>query len=94
MYAPRTYFLNKSTSAAFAMTWNIGGSPAADIQKGFSMQEKYDTNTIPAVDRKPDPDFLPFTNDFIFSLVMRDPRFAGSCWRSHCPKRISARSKL
>ena len=37
------------------------------------MQEKYDNNTIPAVDRKPDPDFLPFTNDFIFSLVMRDP---------------------
>ena len=37
------------------------------------MQEKYDTNTIPAVDWKPDPDFLPFTNDFIFSLVMRDP---------------------
>ena len=37
------------------------------------MQEKYDTNTVPAVDRKPDPDFLPFTNDFIFSLVMRDP---------------------
>ena len=41
--------------------------PCADIQKGFSMQEKYDTNTIPAVDLKPDPDFLPFTNDFIFS---------------------------
>ena len=37
------------------------------------MQEKYDHNTTPAVDRKPDPDFLPFTNDFIFSLVMRDP---------------------
>ena len=37
------------------------------------MQEKYDTNTTPAVDMKPDPDFLPFTNDFIFSLVMRDP---------------------
>ena len=37
------------------------------------MQEKYDHNTIPVVDRKPDPDFLPFTNDFIFSLVMRDP---------------------
>ena len=37
------------------------------------MQEKYDTNTTPAVDLKPDPDFLPFTNDFIFSLVMRDP---------------------
>ena len=37
------------------------------------MQEKYDNNTTPAVDRKPDPDFLPFTNDFIFSLVMRDP---------------------
>ena len=37
------------------------------------MQEKYDNNTIPAVDMKPDPDFLPFTNDFIFSLVMRDP---------------------
>ena len=37
------------------------------------MQEKYDNNTIPAVDLKPDPDFLPFTNDFIFSLVMRDP---------------------
>ena len=37
------------------------------------MQEKYDTNTIPAVDWKPNPDFLPFTNDFIFSLVMRDP---------------------
>ena len=37
------------------------------------MQEKYDNNTIPAVDRKSDPDFLPFTNDFIFSLVMRDP---------------------
>ena len=37
------------------------------------MQEKYDTNTIPAVDRKPDPDFRPFTDDFIFSLVMRDP---------------------
>ena len=47
--------------------------PCADIQKGFSMQEKYDNNTAPAVDRKPDPDFLPFTNDFIFSLVMRDP---------------------
>ena len=37
------------------------------------MQEKYDNNTTLAVDRKPDPDFLPFTNDFIFSLVMRDP---------------------
>ena len=37
------------------------------------MQEKYDNNTIPVVDLKPDPDFLPFTNDFIFSLVMRDP---------------------
>ena len=37
------------------------------------MQEKYNNNPIPAVDRKPDPDFLPFTNDFIFSLVMRDP---------------------
>ena len=37
------------------------------------MQEKYDTNTTPAVDMKPGPDFLPFTNDFIFSLVMRDP---------------------
>ena len=37
------------------------------------MQENYDTNTTLAVDRKPDPDFLPFTNDFIFSLVMRDP---------------------
>ena len=37
------------------------------------MQEKYDHNTIPVVDLKPDPDFLPFTNDFIFSLVMRDP---------------------
>ena len=36
------------------------------------MQEKYDHNTIPVVDLKPDPDFLPFTNDFIFSLVMRD----------------------
>ena len=37
------------------------------------MQEKYDNNTTPAVNLKPDPDFLPFTNDFIFSLVMRDP---------------------
>ena len=37
------------------------------------MQEKYDNNTIPAVDWKPDPDFRPFTDDFIFSLVMRDP---------------------
>ena len=37
------------------------------------MQEKYDNTTTLAVDRKPDPDFLPFTNDFIFSLVMRDP---------------------
>ena len=37
------------------------------------MQEKYDNNTTLAVDLKPDPDFLPFTNDFIFSLVMRDP---------------------
>ena len=41
--------------------------------KELSMQEKYDNNTTPAVDLKPDPDFLPFTNDFIFSLVMRDP---------------------
>ncbi len=37
------------------------------------MQEKYDNNTTPAVNLKPDPNFLPFTNDFIFSLVMRDP---------------------
>ena len=42
------------------------------------MQEKYDHNTIPVVDLKPDPDFLPFTNDFIFSLVMRDPTLCRS----------------
>ena len=94
LYAPRTYPLCKTMPAVFAMTQNIGGSPAAVIQKGFSMQEKYDTNTTPAVDMKPDPDFLPFTNDFIFSLSCATRRFAGSCWRSHCPKRISARSKL
>ena len=60
-------------AGCFAVTQNIGDFPAAVIRKGTLMQEKYDTNTIPAVDRKPDPDFLPFTNDFIFSLVMRDP---------------------
>ena len=91
---PRTYPLCKSMPAVFAVTQNIGCFPAAVIRKGALMQEKYDNNTTLAVDRKPDPDFLPFTNDFIFSLVMRDRRFAGSCWRSHCPKRISARSKL
>ena len=37
------------------------------------MQEKYDANTFPAVDTALDPDFRPFTDDFIFSLVMRDP---------------------
>ena len=37
------------------------------------MQEKYDANTFPAVDTELDPDFRPFTDDFIFSLVMRDP---------------------
>ena len=37
------------------------------------MQEKYDHNTIPVVDLKPDPDFRPFTDVFIFSLVIRDP---------------------
>ena len=57
------------------------------------MQEKYDHNTIPVVDQKPDPDFLPFTNDFIFSLVMRDPALCRESL-AHCPKRISARSKL
>ena len=63
----------KNMPAVFAVTQNIGCSPAAVIRKGTLMQEKYDHNTIPAVDWKPDPDFLPFTNDFIFSLVMRDP---------------------
>ena len=37
------------------------------------MQEKYDTNTTPTTSAELDPDFRPFTDDFIFSLVMRDP---------------------
>ncbi len=37
------------------------------------MQEKNDANTVPAVSTELDPDFRPFTDDFIFSLVMRDP---------------------
>ena len=37
------------------------------------MQEKYDANAAPAVDAELDPNFRPFTDDFIFSLVMRDP---------------------
>ena len=37
------------------------------------MQEKNDTNTFPAADADLDPGFRPFTDDFIFSLVMRDP---------------------
>ncbi len=37
------------------------------------MQEKYDNNTTPTTSAELDPDFRPFTDDFIFSLVMRDP---------------------
>ena len=59
--------------AVFAVTQNIGCSPAAVIRKGFSMQEKYDNNTTPTTSAELDPDFRPFTDDFIFSLVMRDP---------------------